>query len=480
MGWLDKLKAALTPKKKRPDSQFSVTRWDLVPPRPGAEALAVAYAENPVLRPAEKIADAVAGVCWRVFHLVDDQNKPSKMLAKSYLRAAPRHRWKLAKEAVRKKRMAEQEDHVLVQLLASPNDFQDGFEFQKLADLYYTLIGEVFIAVQRVGKFPVALWLIPPFAVRALPRLSDPADKRVYFVTFGRLSGTIAADDMIHIRNPDPRDPLGRGTGVGFALGDELETAEYAARFIKAFLYNFGVPAAVLGVEGADPSQLMTNPQVKAWIESINREHKGPENAGKTMLLPGKVTLQKMGNTFEEMELQKAREFEERFTRRTMGVPPEIMGDTATSNVASARAAKQIFAEDVVTPHMEVFRRAYQHKLMPQLDPNGVLEFDSPIPADREHELKVAVAAPWSRAVNEWRELQGLEPDPQFEGVYPPLAMPGQQMNEPAEKPDEEPEDSEDPEIEVDGKPEAEPEVNGKHVDPVWAKQLRNGVRRDR
>jgi hypothetical protein len=44
--------------------------------------------------------------------------------------------------------------------------------------------------------------------------------------------------DVITMRNHDPEDPLGRGVGTAFSLGDELDTDEYAARFTKNYFWN--------------------------------------------------------------------------------------------------------------------------------------------------------------------------------------------------------------------------------------------------
>ncbi|HQE50603.1 MAG TPA: hypothetical protein PKV93_14780, partial [Fervidobacterium sp.] len=36
-----------------------------------------------------------------------------------------------------------------------------------------------------------------------------------------------------------------------------------------------------------------------------------------------------------------------------------------------------------------------------------ILEYDNPVPEDKEYALRAAQAAPWSLTVNEWRELSG-------------------------------------------------------------------------
>jgi hypothetical protein len=48
--------------------------------------------------------------------------------------------------------------------------------------------------------------------------------------TSGAFRARSGRSQMLHLRHPDPDDPMGRGVGKGFTLGDELDTDEYAAR----------------------------------------------------------------------------------------------------------------------------------------------------------------------------------------------------------------------------------------------------------
>ena len=40
-------------------------------------------------------------------------------------------------------------------------------------------------------------------------------------------------EDVIVFKDPDPANPYGRGSGIGKALGDELDTDEFAAQHIE-------------------------------------------------------------------------------------------------------------------------------------------------------------------------------------------------------------------------------------------------------
>ena len=53
-----------------------------------------------------------------------------------------------------------------------------------------------------------------------------------------------------------------------------------------------------------------------------------------------------------------------------------------------------------------------QERLIPLYDDRLILDYATPIEEDREHNLKVAQAAPWALSVNEWREMMDLEPLP--------------------------------------------------------------------
>ncbi|WP_163866095.1 phage portal protein [Myxococcus eversor] len=420
MGFWERMKAAVG-HEPRKGTGLELSRWQQAPPRRGTAQLLSAYREMPWLRACvDVVADSVAGVQWRVYRRVQKDGQPVKDYA---LRSATREvRAGRLKAMLDAGEAQEVPDHPVLKLLSDPNDHLTGRSVTKLVQVYLDLVGEAFLVLERVGGVPVGFWPVPPSTVTRLPALDVPREQRTYTVTVGKVSREIAASDVLHLRSLDPEDPLGRGIGPAYALGDELDTDEYVARFLKTSFWNNMLPPAIASIEGLSDAN---SAGAKAFKESLAREHQGPDKAGKLLITSGKVTFARLDTSFKDMQLVELRRFLMDFVRMTFRVPPEIVGDISSSNKATAFAARENLAEQATLPRMEFLRTEYQMRLMTLLGDDGaILDYDSPVPADREHQLRVMGALPEAFSYDEWRELAGLRPDPNRQGY--PLLLPGQ------------------------------------------------------
>jgi HK97 family phage portal protein len=433
MGFWSRLKAAFLP-GQRETMQFEVSKWANSPPRRGTRELLAAYREQPLLRAiVGKISDNVADLNWRVYKRRAKDGTPQKDFM---LRGAVgKTRRDLIKGYVDSGQAVEKPDHPFLQLLEDPCNALTGRAFRRIVQTHMDIVGEAFLAVERVGSTPIGLWPIPPSAVYALPDMYLPPEERFYRVTFGRISARITERDIIHLRDHDPEDPLGRGVGLGFVLGDELDTDEYVARFVKNSFWNNMLPAGVIAIEGMPPGD---HPKAKAFKESLASDYQGPEKAGRIMVTGGKTSIARLDTAFKDIQLVELRKFLQNFTRMTYGVPPEIIGDISNSNKATAFAAREILAEQVISPRGEFWRTELQKRLLPMFDENAVLDFDSPVPADREHQLKVMGTFREAFKVNEVRQLAGCQPDPARGDEYlapAPGSKPGADAGTPSPDP---------------------------------------------
>lgn len=453
MGVFDRIKAAVS-RKPRAGTGLEVARWKQAPPRRGSRELIQAYKEMPWLATiVDTAADSVGAACWKVVRRV----KNGRSVKDFSLRSAPMEsRWRRLNGLADAGELEEQLDHPLLQLLTDPNDYFTAPQFWSLVDKYLDLVGEAFLAMERVGKVPVGLWAIPAHAVTRLPDLSKPKNERTYTVNMGGMVADVAGDAVIHLRHLDPDDPLGRGIGRAFALGDELDSDEYVARFVKNSFFNSMVPPFIAGIKGAGDT---AKGAAERFKEELTRKHGGPDNAGKLMITNGEVTIARLDTTFKDLALVEVRKFLMDFVRMVYRVPPEIVGDITSSNKATSYAALEHFAKQVTVPRLEFLRAALQKWLLPLFDSTGadILDFESPVPADREHQIRVMGTMPEAFSFDEWRAAGGFKPHPEKTGfpMPPPGAKPGGQQT-----PDPEPGGA------------AEGAEEGKKGDPPWATQL--------
>lgn len=429
MGLWDRFKALFDASgSKNAASDFAVSRWASAPLRKGTTELLAAYRLMPWLNTIVDVcSDGVADLEWCVYRPVGGAKSRARLAAAMRRpviasKALGSTRREALKALVDDGEVVEVPNHPMLNLIASPNDHLTGRQTMKLLQIHLDLAGETFLPLDLRGRMPVGYWPLPPNAVMNLPDYMLPPDEQFYQVAFGRVYGRISPDQMLHIRHPDPADPMGRGVGKGFTLGDELDTDEYAARFAKNYFYNNTIPAAVIAIEGMPTGD---NPAAKRFKEDLQKNHQGADNAGKVLVTSGKTTISRLDTDFQKMDLKALRKGTNDFIRMNWRVPPEIVGDLTSSNKATAWAAQDALAKQCIVPRGEFFRTEFQLRLMPRLaGPDDVLDFESPIPEDREHELRVMGTFPSAFTYNEARELAGKKPDPALKGYLQPL--PGQ------------------------------------------------------
>jgi hypothetical protein len=61
---------------------------------------------------------------------------------------------------------------------------------------------------------------------------------------------------------------------------------------------------------------------------------------------------------------------------------------------------------------------------MPMFSDDAILDYDSPVPADQEFQLRVMGVMPAAFSYDEWRGVAGFKPDPNRQGY--PMPLPGQ------------------------------------------------------
>jgi len=378
------------------------------PPKRGTKELLNAYNEMPWLRAVvNKVSRSVASTFWQLY-VIRRGGKAIKVV--KLQRADYNTRQKLLTSYKKQAELVEIEEHPLLDLLDNANSFLTGLMARQLTQVYLDLAGEAFWLKERNGAGkPVAFWPLPPDWVISTPTPTH----RFFRVSFRAWQGEIPDTEIFWMTDPNPINPYARGSGMARALADELETDEYAAKHTKTWFYNRARPDLVISGDGLRPED--TARLEEDWL----RKNQGFWKAFKPYFLSKKVDIQTLSQTFENMQLVDLRKYERDTIIQVYGVPPEILGIIENSNRATIEAADFLFARWVVQPRLEFLRAVLQERLVPEFDDRLILDYESPVSEDKEYNLKVAQAAPWSITVDEWRELQGRGPLPDEQGkVY--------------------------------------------------------------
>jgi phage portal protein BeeE len=304
--------------------------------------------------------------------------------------------------------LVEVPDHPLHALLEDPNGQMTGRALIRLSQIYLEMVGSAFVALQRVGPSTVGLWPIPPSWVVSLPDGTLPAEQQVYTIAVsGRRIREFPAADILHFKTVDPEDTAGFGLGAAEGLEQDLDTAAYASTFLKNFVFNDALPAAIIAIDGLPSGD---QPEAKRFKESLAREYEGPGKAGRVMLTGGKARVARLDSKFDGETHVALQDFFLKSVRQTFGVPPEILGDTDEATRGGIRAARVIFDEQVVAPRVAFWVAEFQQKLAPLVGGDVVLTFDPPGAFNRKKRLAAMRVAPEAYTVNEARALSGHAP----------------------------------------------------------------------
>lgn len=394
-------------------------------PRRGTRAILEAYSQMPWLRAvASRIGFAVAHAQWQLFATGTPraQSRGHREQPDKWDRAWYRdrriqtgrtnaERKHLLEERAHLGELIEIEENPVLDLLNDPSDILPGVATRAISQIHLDLAGETFWALngpELGGRFiPEQAFPLPPHWIKSTPTPSHPF-YQVSFPKGGQFP--IPMDRMLWIKDPDPLNPLGRGTGLGKTLGDELDTDEMTAKHLKQFFLNRARPDMIVSGKAWDEATRQRLEQ--EWMN----KHQGFWRQYRPAFINDEITVKVIGQTFEELQLTKLREFERNIVVNVFGMPPEILGIIENSNRATIESAAFLFTRFVVEPRLEFLRDWFQQRLIPFFDDRLIIDFVSPVPEDKEFELNAAKVAPWARMVDEWRELQGLEPLPEGRG----------------------------------------------------------------
>ena len=383
---------------------------NIAPSRTTGEFLQ-AYSSMPWLRAATaKISHSVAATPWKVY-AIKSKATGKYVRAKAIQRADFDFRAKMIKNAKYSGELDEILDHPILDLLDASNAFLTGIETRQLTAAYIDLVGETFWLLEREGLLgtPIRAWIVPPSWVKKIPT----TDRPYYEISVNGEVREVPITEMISFKTPNPVNPYLRGTGLAQAIGDELDTDEFAAKYIKQWFYNGATPPILITpAEGqVDPAEFKRLEQ--SWLNKLQ----GFWKSNKPFFSSRKVEVHELNSTFQEMQLVELRKHERDVIIQTFGVPPELLGILTNSNRATIDAADYIMSRYVVLPRLEYIRAVLQERLVPLFDDRIIIDYESPIKEDKAFQLQVFKSAGWAFTQDEWRELACEEPiDDEAEG----------------------------------------------------------------
>lgn len=289
--------------------------------------------------------------------------------------------------------------HVMLTALRRPNTLMSGRGLFRVTQLSLDLVGDAFWLKQRNGVgAPVMFWPIPAHWIAETPTPAKPT----FRVAWRAWQAEIPETEVVWFHDPAPANPYLRGAGVVRAMGDEIETDEYAAKHAKQLFFNRAMPELVIQDEGASEEEVRRHEM--AW----NQRLQGLFRAFKPYFVNRKLEFfQPQQMNMENLTLVPLRKHERDIQLQCWGMPPEQLGIIENSNRATIEASDFVFQERLIKPRRDFLADELTYKLAPEYDARLQVGYRNTVPTDKEQRLKAMSAAPWAFGRSEWRELAG-------------------------------------------------------------------------
>ena len=273
-------------------------------------------------------------------------------------------------------------EHVLSQLVARPNRWQSWSEFQGLAEVFLNLSGNCYIYLDKEEE-PWAMYLLRPDQVRIVPKPGKKELMGFLYIPSGKMQADAVPylpQDIIHIRLPNPLDPL---DGLGYGLAPLSPAARSAnvdnevTRYLQIFFQKGAMPPGLIKYDiPLDDSDVMR--ARTRWQEIYG----GVDNWADIVILDQGGEYERVGLSFNEMGFEGIDERNEARMTQVFGVPPILIGARVGlkhATYSNYELARKAFWEDTMVPELRMFEAEYQH----YLGGNGVfVAFDlSRVPA---------------------------------------------------------------------------------------------------
>lgn len=265
----------------------------------------------------------------------------------------------------------------LAKLIYRPNPWQDQYDFFEAAliDLYVS--GNIFIRKIRplAGGPPIELELVKPHLLD-INAGADRNEGKVKSYTLKLDSGDydIPAEDIIHIKFPDPLDDYW-GLSPVFVAMQYIDIDGQALDFLRKFFINRGIPAGLLklntGVMESERRRIKN-----LWREQVN----DPEGWHNVAVLDADVDYKPLQSGIKDLQIDTVTSQTETRMCAVMGVPPAIVFTAfglARATFSNMEESRRLLWVDTLSPmYARISRKLTAELAQAEFGDNRQIIFD--------------------------------------------------------------------------------------------------------
>jgi HK97 family phage portal protein len=333
-------------------------------------------------------------------------------------------------------------NHPLVQLLRKPNPYITRWFMWYLTATYLDLTGNSYWWIARNKmNVPMQLWPLPSNVVKIMPGNTKAGEEIIksYIVSFpGGDPQEVAANDIVHLKHPNPADPYYYGNSLVMKAATEIDIDDFIAQHQREFFKNDAVPASVVQF----PTKLDKDMRLAfedQWIKKFNGK------PGQVGFLEGGATI---SNLVEKKEIAflESRGINLKVIIAVFGVPAYKLGmEDLSAATATMEKLDSVYMSTTIDPFLSMIDEQLTIDLASEFDDKLIITHDSVIPKDLllQSQLDTADLAMGKVSINELRERDGYDPtpggdEPLVSSILVPLSLVGAGMA-PEEPPPAEP-----------------------------------------
>lgn len=299
-------------------------------------------------------------------------------------------------------------------LLENPNPEQTSFEFLETLITHLDYSGNAYVhKLRSKGGVVLQLWMLAPDRMTIVPGEDGLVKEYKWSPVGGGKDEVIHADDVIHIKYPDPLDDYyGLSPIVPVARWADVDNS--SADYLRAFFTNGATPKQII------ITKIGTTPKERDRVKELWREqYGGVEGWHSVGVIDADIEVKSVGTKPDELELGSV--FSQTETRlcTAFGVPPILIGvliGLIRSTFANYKEARKSFWQETLAPLYVRIGTALQRGLRPDFGLTLVISFDlSGVQALQEDaaEVRKYGLEAWTAGVatkNEARAMGNLPP----------------------------------------------------------------------
>ena len=301
--------------------------------------------------------------------------------------------------------------HPLLTLLAKVNPYQNGFDAAVLRVLYTELTGNAYLhpVIDPALGVPVELWTMPPQWMKIVPGNPQRGEPWITGYEYGRNDAQrqdFTPDEVIHFKNPNPRD-LYYGLGKVESAWGAVTSNQALHEMDYHFFANKSRPDYLLVTQGNASDE-----ELERFTAQVETKLRGTNKTGRFLAITGQVDLKPL--QFPPKDLQGREEIVEEIAA-VFGVPVSMLRAN-DPNLASATVGFATWKETTILPMLRMDEEVLNQNLLPLfgIEEDAFLAYDNPVRADEslESTKRLSYVAGGILTINEARMQEGLDPLP--------------------------------------------------------------------